>query len=488
MSKFLGLSAYQEPLAAGYKLLPFRFTPLDDTNYVLTNQVGEFLILDRPTLENLAHHRLSPDEPTYDDLKSKHFLYDASSTVALDLLALKTRTKLRRLREFTGLHIFVVSLRCEHSCPYCQVSRQSDDKLAFDMSRETAEKSLELVFCSPSSGIKIEFQGGEPLLNYPLIKFIVERAESMNATRQRDLQFVIATNLALIDDEILEFCRAHNILISTSLDGPADLHNKNRPRPDHDSYQRAIAGISQARRVLGHDRVSALMTTTKASLGRVQEIIDEYVRQEFTGIFLRTLSPYGFAVKTKWYDAYDSKEWLEFYFDGLDHIIELNRAGRPFVEYYAATILTKMLTPFEPGFVDLRSPAGVGIAAIVYNYNGKVYASDESRMLAEMGDHKFLLGDVHENTYNEIILSDALLTPLEESFAASAPMCADCAFEPYCGSDPVFHYASMGDFVGRKPTSAFCNRNMEIFRHLIARMRHEDDVRRLFTKWANIAC
>jgi hypothetical protein len=36
----------------------------------------------------------------------------------------------------------------------------------------------------------------------------------------------------------------------------------------------------------------------------------------------------------------------------------------------STTILAKMLTPFEPGFVDLRSPAGIGIAAIVYNYDG----------------------------------------------------------------------------------------------------------------------
>jgi sulfatase maturation enzyme AslB (radical SAM superfamily) len=85
---------------------------------------------------------------------------DEESTVALDLLALKVRTKLRRLPDFTGLHIFVVSLRCEHSCPYCQVSRQSDDKTAFDMSPETAEKALSLVFRSPSPNIKIEFQGG----------------------------------------------------------------------------------------------------------------------------------------------------------------------------------------------------------------------------------------------------------------------------------------------------------------------------------------
>lgn len=476
---------YEGPLASGYKLLPFRFTKLDEADYVLSNQAGEFHVLDRTSLEALVRHVLSPRLAVYHDLKSKHFLMDSDSSVAIDLLALKVRTKLYRLADFTGLHMFVVSLRCEHSCPYCQVSRQSDDKLAFDMSHDTADKALDLVFRSPSPAIKIEFQGGEPLLNFPLIQHVVERAETRNQEQRRSLEFVIASNLALVTDDILAFCNAHNVLISTSLDGPRDLHNRNRPRPGGDSYERTISGIDRARSVLGHDRVSALMTTTEASLGQVRAIIDEYISQSFHDIFLRPMSPYGFAVKTKWHHAYDVDRWIKFYFDGLDYILELNRAGHFFVERYAATILAKMLTPFETGYVDLMSPAGIGLAAVVYNYDGNVYASDESRMLAEMGDQTFRLGNVHQSSYEDIFLSDQLLDPLEESFAGSVPMCADCAFEPYCGADPVFHHATQGDVVGRKPISPFCTRNMAIFRRLISLMRKDDEIRRIFVRWVN---
>jgi radical SAM protein with 4Fe4S-binding SPASM domain len=144
-----------------------------------------------------------------------------------------------------------------------------------------------------------------------------------------------------------------------------------------------------------------------------------------------------------------------------------------------------MLTPFEAGFVDLRSPAGIGIGALAYNYDGNVFASDESRMLAEMKDDTFLMGNLHSNTYEEIIQSDALLDPLEASFADSVPMCRDCAFEPFCGSDPVYHHATQGDFVGRKPLSGFCNRNMAIFKGLILRMERDSDIRAIFYSWAN---
>ncbi len=97
-----------------------------------------------------------------------------------------------------------------------------------------------------------------------------------------------------------------------------------------------------------------------------------------------------------------------------------------------------MLTPASTGYVDPQSPAGIGISGIVYNYDGTVYASDEARMLMEMGDKSFQLGDLASCTpYEEMMLSEALLNPLEASIAESSPTCAECAFLPYCGSAPA---------------------------------------------------
>jgi hypothetical protein len=136
-------------------------------------------------------------------------------------------------------------------------------------------------------------QGGEPLLNFPLIEHIVLAAKSARSDKKID--FVIASNLALLTDEHLAFCKSHDLLLSTSLDGPADLHNKNRPRPGGNSHELAVRGIRRAQEFLGKDRVSALMTTTERSLSRVTDIIDEYLCLGLDGIFLRPLSPYGFA-------------------------------------------------------------------------------------------------------------------------------------------------------------------------------------------------
>ncbi|QKE39978.1 MAG: His-Xaa-Ser system radical SAM maturase HxsB [Ferrovum myxofaciens] len=484
MSKFQNFEAYQPPLQQ-YKLLPFKFDRLNDEEYLITNMVGEYHIVLRDVLASIVGRCLPPDHPDYPNLRAKHFIQEDGEIAPAELLALKLRTKLARLANFTNLHLFVVTLRCDHSCPYCQVSRQSSDKSAYDMTQETADRALDFVFKSPSPGIKIEFQGGEPLLNFEMVKYVVLRTKERNAHFGKDLQFVIATTMSLLTDEILVFCKKHKVILSSSLDGPENLHNQNRPRQGKDSHRKFVEGLEKARLVLGYDQVSALMTTTEASLIWVKEIIDEYLRLGFQGIFLRHLSPYGFAIKTRKFMAYDAERWLEFYKEGLDYILALNKAGIRFVEHYAAIILTKMLSSTNPGFVDLMNPSGAGIAAIVFNYDGAVYASDESRMLAEMGDQTFRLGHLAENTYEEIILSDALLDALEDTFTLSVPMCSDCAFEPYCGAEPVYHHAIHKDTVARKPESAFCKRNMAIFKHLIGLMQSDEETKRIFLGWVN---
>jgi len=86
------------------------------------------------------------------------------------------------------------------------------------MTEETADQALKIVFRSPNPAIKIEFQGGEPLLNFDLIRYVVLKAKKINEVEKRDLQFVITTTLSLITDEILDFCKEHKIFLSSSLE------------------------------------------------------------------------------------------------------------------------------------------------------------------------------------------------------------------------------------------------------------------------------
>jgi uncharacterized protein len=453
--------------ASELQLLPLRFERLEDDRFAVANLVGELLLLNRHDLERIASLAIAPGDGLYERAFEKLLIARKRQQAPLQLLALRLRSRMAFLRRPTPLHIFVVTLRCEHSCPYCQVSRQSTDRHRFDMSEETAMRAVEVALSAPAPTIKIEFQGGEPLLNFELVRQITEAAEERAAACGKKVEFVIASNLALLTDEVLDFCRQHTVLLSTSLDGPADLHNGNRPRPGGNSHELAVAGIRRAQETLGSSRVGALMTTTEASLGRVEEIIDEYLRLDLDGIFLRPLSPYGFAIKTKQFARYGGAEWLAFYKRGLRYIIEKNKEGRPFPEFYARLLLTRMLSDEPTGYVDLRSPAGIGLGALVYNYDGKVFASDEGRMLAEMGDRTFELGDLRTDDYRSLILSPKLIELVGTSLAQCSPQCNGCAYEPVCGAEPIYHHTTQGDPVGIKPLSQFCARQKGVLRLLL---------------------
>lgn len=483
---FRDRQAFETTSSGVYRLLPFRFMRWSRGDVLVTNEVGEFEFLSADTFSAFVSHQLSSKEPAYLDLKSKHFLSDTPSTVPVELLATKYRTKRHFLDGFTRLHIMVVTLRCDHTCPYCQVSRVTEDRTRYDMSMETAARALDWIFSSPAQELKIEFQGGEPSLNSALIEFAVQHASARARREGRTVEFVIATNLSTLDEPLLRLCEAHDIVISTSCDGPEPLHNANRLRRGQDSYARFAANLARARAVLGQDRVAALMTTTPASLSRVREIIDTYVALRFDSIFLRPISPYGFAIRTHLDRAYSSSTFMEFFVEGLEYIIELNRQGIPFVETYTQILLRKMLTPFPVGYVDLQSPAGAALGVLVYNYDGDVYASDESRMLAEMGDHAFRLGNLHRDSYRAVMGGEKVRALVDNSCLESLPGCSECAFAPYCGSDPVYNWSTQGDPIGHRPTSEFCTRQTGLFTYLFERWRHGDEfVRRLFLGWAS---
>ena len=458
---FLSPNQYK---ARSYRLLPFRFLRLPGKRCLLTNLVGEYAIISSSDFDDLLSRKLSSDGQTYLDLVGQHFIAEEDSTAHIDLLATKFRTRLARRPELTSLHLFVVTLRCDHSCSYCQVSRVSDDISAFDMSEEIANRAIDIMLESPSSHLKIEFQGGEPLLNFSLIRHIVLRVKKL--AHDRSLSFVITSNLSLLTNDIVTVCAKEGIEFSTSLDGPSELHNSNRPRPGCDSHARTLAGIDLIRRKIGPGAVSALMTTTAESLTQPEAIIDEYVKLGFQSIFLRFISPYGFAVRSRERIGYETDQYLHFYKRGLGYILDLNRNGIFLRETFTVLLLRRMLTPFSDGYVDLQSPAGLGLSVLAFNYNGGVYASDEGRMMAEMGSEQLRLGTV-DQSYRELLLNKTFQDMLLGTMTEGMPGCCDCAFQPWCGSDPAFHIRTQNDAIGHRPTSAFCQRQMSIFHHLI---------------------
>ena len=238
MSKFQPAEAYQAEGTA-WEFLPFRFERLNG-RVLVTNLVGEHLFLERNEFEQLAERTLPTDSPLVRRLRAKHVIREPGDDLPVELLAIKTRTRYRRLSEFTALHIFVVSLRCEHSCPYCQVSRQSSDKAAYDMSWETAITGAGLDFPLSAAEHQDRVPGRRAAAELrPDRSRSSTRRESGTRPRARTSASSSRPTWRSSTIACSSSAGQHDVYISTSLDGPADLHNKNRPRPGRNSWELA---------------------------------------------------------------------------------------------------------------------------------------------------------------------------------------------------------------------------------------------------------
>jgi His-Xaa-Ser system radical SAM maturase HxsB len=461
-----------------------RITDLQDGRVLVSNDLGDYAVLTASESAALSAGGASLPALRRMDLDARNLLHPRPPEAWSKLERAAHRTRKSFLLEGPALHIFVVTLRCDHSCQYCQVSRAKLDASGFDMSEDDAEAALDRVFESPAETLTIEFQGGEPALRFDLVRRIVEGADRRNADAGKALRFSMVSTLHHLDRRALEFCAEHGIHLSTSIDGGPAVHDAQRPNPTRDAWSRTIGTLSEARAVLGHEGVVALPTVTRRALDDPRGLVDLYRELGFSSIFLRPVSPYGFARKTRRSLGYDMPAFLRFYETALDYILELNTRDIAFEEVYASVLLRHIMTPFHSGYVDLRSPAGAGLGVLVYNYDGQVYPSDEARMAAETGDARFALGPV-SRPLDELLASPAMRWLRAGAVAEELPGCRECAFVPFCGADPVYHAAVQGDPIGRRGESDFCAKHLGLFRLLFRRLADADpETLRTFTAWA----
>ncbi len=478
-------------LPSGTKTAPAGLGPFNFRDFgawvLLTNDWGRWLMLDKPDFERFVAGKVTPEEPLFEELCDRGFVRDRMDFGDLATSYLK-QTSFRLVRG-PSLHMIVVTLRCNQKCQYCHSSVVDPSRTDTDMDLDTAKRTVDFIFRTPNEAICIEFQGGEPMLNWPVVKFVIEYAQAKAKAQKRRLLIALVNNFTLMTEERLDFLIEHGVSICTSLDGPADLHDRNRPFLGGGQAQEKV--VSWVRRLMTMAKSddlrkpylpSALMTTTKFSLGRAREIVDLYRELGMEQIFLRPLSPIGYA-KRVWSDiGYGPEDFLRFYAEGLDYVLELNKdGGDGIMERNALILLTKIVKGEDPGFMDLRWPAGAVLGCLAYNYDGRVFVSDEGRMVDHQGDPLFCVGTV-DDPWTKVLDHPTARACAAASNLETQPMCAQCAYKPWCGAEPVFHYEMQRSIAGQMPTSPWCAIHMGIFDILMKRLR-EPAARAVFDRW-----
>ncbi len=485
MSRLTSL-AFRPRQASPENLAAFNFRDMGGW-FLLTNDWGHYFMLEPADFRKLMDGGLGPEHPLHPELEKRGFLRGC-----LDFPALATSyVKKNAFHWFNGpsLHMMVVTLRCNQKCQYCHSSVVDPSRTDTDMDLETAKRTVDFIFETPNKTICIEFQGGEPLLNWPVVKFVTRYAQRKAALSGRKVLIALVTNFTLMTEDKLDFLVDNHVSICTSLDGPAELHNLNRPfLGGGEAQPKVVAWLKniQARCSRESERKpylpGALMTTTRFSFPHGRAIVDLYRELGLEQIFIRPLSPIGYAKRVWGQIGYTAAEFIKFYGETLDYVLDLNRKGQDIMERNALILLAKIVRGEDPGFMDLRSPAGAVLGCLAYNYNGEIFVSDEARMVDHQGDPLFKVGQVFKNSWAEVLAHPTTRACVSSSILDSQPMCSQCAYKPYCGICPVFHYETQRSTYGQMPSSAWCFSHMGIFDVIFSRLRDPKN-RVIFDRW-----
>lgn len=461
----------------------FRHRKLKNKN-LLTNNFGHFIILNNKEYRDYLSGALSTFSEIFQDLKVKGFI---NEYIDFKNLIPRYQSKTTFLKYGPSLHIIVITLRCNHKCLYCHASAGTERNNDLDMTIDLARDTVDTIFQTTNHNITIEFQGGEPLLNWNVIKFIVEYARVKSKICNKILQITLVSNFSLMDDEKLKYFLKHRVSLCTSFDGPEKIHNKNRLFLDGNSYKNAVKWLKRIKKAynkkLSSFKPAALTTITKYTLPYYKELVDEYAAVGLSSIYLRHLNPFGFAKNTWQQIGYSAEEFINFYKKSVDYIIDLNlKKKKKIKESLATTFLTKILTDKDPNHLDYRSPCGAGIGQVAYNYNGDIYTCDEGRMFGRIGDDSFKMGNVRKSSYEELMGSDVVKSMCMASCLDTIPSCSECVYKPYCGVCPVYNYSEQGSIFGQMPTNGRCKINKAIFDYLFEKLQ-DKKVERIFQAW-----
>lgn len=432
----------------------YNFKPFKN-GFLITNDWGKYALLSSDNFKDLLLHKKMNDV-LEKELYDKHFIYDGFSDMLSEKAMFELRNSKNHLFRSTQLFIFVVTTSCNQKCIYCQAQNDYCGQ-KYNMSLETAKKAVDIALQSPSVYLTFEFQGGEPLINFETIRYIVDYSKANMGTHKID--YTIVTNLTLLTDEMLNFIALNNISIATSIDGNSEVHNINRPLLNGNSFYVVKSKISKvAERGIPF---GAIETTTKYSLPKYKEIVDEYVSMSLDTISLRPLTPLGMA-KNVWEEiGYSEEEYLNFYRKAFEYIIDLNKKGTYLRENTATVFLSKIIGNYSMNHMEYRSPCGATIGQMAFYCDGNVFTCDEARMIYEMGDDSFRLGTI-DDSFDKLVNSKVARIMSDAATLESLPSCSECVYNPFCGVCPIVNYCQFNDLVERSPNHYRCKINKGI--------------------------
>ncbi len=327
-----------------------------------------------------------------------------------------------------------VSHTCNLNCAYCFASQGNYHGDRAIMSFEVGKRAFDYLIenSGTRTNLEVDFFGGEPLMNFDVVKQLVKYARSIEKEHGKNFRFTLTTNGVLIDDDVIEFSNREMSNVVLSLDGRKEIHDRYRvDYAGNGSWEKIVPKFQKFVEARGNKNYYMRGTFTHANPDFLNDI-KEMLSLGFTEL---SMEPVVCAADDP---SALTEEDKAIVFEQYEKLAELmlqrHREGKPFTFYHYMIDLKG-----GPCIYKRVSGCGSGTEYMAVTPWGDLYPCHQF-----VGEEKFKLGDVWNGVTN---------TDIQNEFAScnvySRPECKDCWAKLYCsGGCAANAYHATGAITG----------------------------------------
>ncbi len=306
---------------------------------------------------------------------------------------------------------------CNLNCEYCFASQGKYKGERAVMSFEVGKRALDWLIENSGSrkNLEVDFFGGEPLMNFEVVKRLVAYARSIEKEKGKNFRFTLTTNGLLIDDDVIEFANKEMSNVVLSLDGRKEIHD--RFRVDYNgngSFDKIVPKFQKLVKARGNKNYYMRGTFTHANPDFLEDI-KVMLDLGFTELSMEPvvcaagdpseLTPEDITVVMEQYEK------LAFL------MLQKEKEGKPFTFYHYMIDLTG-----GPCIYKRISGCGSGTEYMAVTPWGDLYPCHQF-----VGDEKFKLGDIYKGVTNLTVQNS-----FKECNVYAREDCRNCWARLYC--------------------------------------------------------
>lgn len=306
---------------------------------------------------------------------------------------------------------------CNLNCSYCFASQGKYHGERALMSYEVGKRALD--FLVENSGtrrnLEVDFFGGEPLMNFDVVKQLVAYARSIEKEKNKNFRFTLTTNGVLVDDDVIEFSNKEMSNVVLSLDGRKEVHDRYRvDYAGNGSWEKIVPKFQKFVNARGGKNYYMRGTFTHAN----PDFLEDIKTMLNLGFSELSMEPVVAASDDPAALTQEDKPVVMKQYEGLAKLmLERDKEGKPFTFYHYMIDLKG-----GPCIYKRISGCGSGTEYMAVTPWGDLYPCHQF-----VGDEKFKLGDIWSGVNNKKI---------QDEFAScnvyAREECRDCWARLYC--------------------------------------------------------